>query len=244
MCLVSLLSQRITDESTFDSSWAEQVLDDDASIGEASVGMKQQVPSMESQEPQVSDLKNALHNALVAKQYEEALYGCTVLVECFGRREPNQAAMLILLSQSIKARECLNNIWIESLPANCEISCVLRRLIGNGDEATLAHTQKTSAVDETFLRQSTVAYDRLGISQSIATIISSLSACHVICLSYSPSDGLLYVAAGVVSSKENGTNPSTHFLDPLNGDWVVEKVKYQRPYLYLHSVVTMFFFCI
>ena len=112
----------------------------------------------------MKELKHCIIKAIDNSNYTEVLQSNSILIDVYGRREANKTALYILLSQSIKAREYLYNIWLESLPCNSEISCALRRLNNSNDiyynSSTVGHIQKTALTDEAFLKNSTIAYNR------------------------------------------------------------------------------------
>ena len=118
----------------------------------------------EEAQPIVSELKDILYEAVLKEQFPEVIHACSTLIECYGRREANKAALFVLLAQSIKSREQLLSLWRETLPYNSEVSAALRRISGEAfssfKSAAMAHEQTTKAADVAFLNNSTVAYKR------------------------------------------------------------------------------------
>jgi hypothetical protein len=114
--------------------------------------------------PLVPPLLHAIVGAINTGAYQEAMQGCSALVECYGRREASRAALCVLLSQSLKARANLWSIWRAALPCNSDISCAIRRLEGEASTTCkapdMAHPQTSSLTDEAFLASSSVAYQR------------------------------------------------------------------------------------
>lgn len=119
----------------------------------------------EDAQPIVTELKDAIYEAVLKEQFPEVIRACSTLTECYGRREANKAALFVLLAQSVKAREQLLTMWRETLPDNSEVSCALRRINGEAFSSfkavAMAHEQTAKAADIAFLSSSTVAYKRL-----------------------------------------------------------------------------------
>ena len=67
---------------------------------------------------------------------------------------------------------------------------------------------------------------RLSVAQPVVSILSQLPTCHIVCINYSPADGVLTVAGGLVANTSipSGADEKEQYLSALPGDWVVEKM--------------------
>lgn len=237
--VTNMLNQFISDEPLFDGAWtvvSESPLTNAAEgQGIEDISAVTSVISIvrivaEEAQPLVTLLKEHLYGSLANGYYNEVMDACSTLIECYGRREANKTALYIMLAQSVKARQHLMSIWRDTVPDNSEVSCALRRLNDEGltsyKAPTMAHTQKAKLTDTAFLANSTVAYKRLGLTQPIGSILSNLSGCHVICIHYSATDGVLTVTGGSIANQPPVPDASgmEHYLAALPGEWMVEKM--------------------
>lgn len=224
----NMLSQAIVDEPLFDGSWAGE----NSSPDDVGVDSALSPPSIVAADDNslVATLQAHLFECIAGGMHTEAIRGCNTLIECYGRRESSRAALFVLLAQSLRARDWLQSIWRAALPDNSEVSTALRRL--NGDVVTsfrsvsMPHIQSVERADGAFLSNSSVPYRRLSVAQPVAGILGNLPACHMICISFNPTDGALTVVGGIIggNTKQLATDGKSQYLATPPGEWMAEKM--------------------